>query len=173
MLGLRSASATRPPIWTFPRCRTFGVLPPICALVGRNRFHIPGRASSPNASRTCYTFSLSRRWAQQTPRPTRSFEADQEEGGNPDQKLSHGRLAPPFDAAEPGGSPRPSPTADVAGSDGVGHGEGQTSLSACQSMGAERTKAGTRGASSRKDERPGAGSCSKDYRRKPHARSNT
>ena len=85
--------------------------------------------------------------------PDEIVEVDQEEGGNPDQKLSHGRRAPPFDAAEPGGSPRPSPVADGAGSDGAGHGEGQTSLSACQSMGAERTKAGTRGASSTKDER--------------------
>jgi hypothetical protein len=41
--------------------------------------------------------------------PDEIFEVDQEEGGNPDQKLSHGRLAPPLDAAEPGGSPRPLP----------------------------------------------------------------
>jgi hypothetical protein len=66
--------------------------------------------------------------------PDEIFEVDREEGSNPDQRLSDGRLAPPFDAAERGGSPRPSLVADV---DVVAIApaamETRTSLSPCQS----------------------------------------
>jgi hypothetical protein len=48
--------------------------------------------------------------------PDEIVAVDHEEGSNPDRKLSHGRPAPPFDAAERGGSPRPrpQPTSPVA-----------------------------------------------------------
>jgi hypothetical protein len=57
---------------------------------------------------------LSRRRGRAAAPPGEIIEVDHEEGSNLDREHSPGRLAPPFDAAERGGSPRSSLVAGVA-----------------------------------------------------------
>ena len=131
-------SRESPTKWTFLGCRTSSI---VTIAVRNLRGHFRGECAHNSFTRrppAVLNHGL-------TPSPRRAVRPagrdrrSRSRGGQRQIRsaTSHGRLAPPFDAAERGGSPRTSRSRRRRGSEGASRDGDQNRPSSCQSMGTE------------------------------------